>query len=159
MKGPRRRFEVRAYLGPDLHARVCVEAAARRQSLSHTVRAALTTYYTLSDEVVTAFDSVEPTSANEGRRTVTHKLLGETEERLAATIDRQAERISRALDRLDLLAAMVDQLYLGLMVHLPEVPSDLRRAAVANGQRRHSLWRRAVVQLLEEGGIGTPKRT
>jgi len=146
-----RNHEVRSFVGPELHARVWAEAAARRQSVSRTVRDALSTYFVMIDEASTAIGGAATDSSTDGRR-VAHRLLADTEERLAATIDRQAELFARALGRLDLIAAMVDQLYLGMMIHLPDVTTDLRAAAVASGERRHLLWRRAVAQLLREGG-------
>jgi hypothetical protein len=77
--------------------------------------------------------------------------LAETEQRLARSIDTQSKRITKIHERLQILLAMVDRFALTALIHAPEVPAELRQAAIASGNRRYHNWRRAVEELLQGG--------
>ena len=77
--------------------------------------------------------------------------LAETEQRLSRSIDTQSKRITKIHERLQILLAMVDRFALTALIHAPEVPAELRQAAIASGNRRYHNWRRAVEELLQGG--------
>ena len=52
--------------------------------------------------------------------------------------------------------AMIDRLVLLYFVHTPEVPTDLKDAAVATARRRYTSWRRAVDDMVQAGGVSSP---
>ena len=49
---------------------------------------------------------------------------------------------------------MIDRLVLVYFVHTPEVPAELKDAAVATARRRYTNWRRAVDDMV--GGVSSP---
>ncbi len=67
-------------------------------------------------------------------------------------LDDQASRLARILQGLRRIESMLDRQYLGLMLHLPDVPEELRKARTASANDRHLSWRRAVEQLIRAGG-------
>ena len=77
--------------------------------------------------------------------------LAETEQRLSRSIDTQSKRITKVHERLQILLGMVDRFALTALIHAPEVPAELREAAIASGNRRYHNWRRAVEELLQGG--------
>jgi hypothetical protein len=77
--------------------------------------------------------------------------LAETEQRLSRSIDTQSKRITKVHERLQILLGMVDRFALTALIHAPEVPAELRAAAIASGNRRYHNWRRAVEELLQGG--------
>ncbi len=77
--------------------------------------------------------------------------LAETEQRLSRSIDTQSKRITKIHERLQILLAMIDRFALTALIHAPEVPAELRAAAIASGNRRYHNWRRAVEELLQGG--------
>ena len=77
--------------------------------------------------------------------------LAETEQRLSRSIDTQSKRITKVHERLQILLGMVDRFALTALIHAPEVPAELRAAAIASGNRRYHNWRRAVEELLQAG--------
>src|SRR5262249_4284140 len=83
---------------------------------------------------------------------IIHTLLARTEERVAATIDAQSERISRLRDDVRTIAAMLDRAYLSYLAHTPEVEREFRNAAPTSALRRHASWLRSVETFLRAGG-------
>ena len=77
--------------------------------------------------------------------------LAETEQRLSRSIDTQSRRITKVHERLQILLGMIDRFALTALIHAPEVPAELREAAIASGNRRYHNWRRAVEELLQGG--------
>lgn len=75
--------------------------------------------------------------------------LAETEQRLSRSIDTQSKRITKIHERLQILLAMIDRFALTALIHAPEVPAELREAAIASGNRRYHNWRRAIEELLQ----------
>nr|MDQ2696568.1 hypothetical protein [Pseudomonadota bacterium] len=66
----------------------------------------------------------------------------------------QARRIGAVKAELVEVRTMIDRLALSVLIHLPEVPDEIKEGALASGNLRHSRWRRAVEKLLlEEGGV------
>ena len=79
--------------------------------------------------------------------------LAETEQRLSRSIDTQSKRITKIHERLQILLGMIDRFALTALIHAPEVPTELREAAIASGNRRYHNWRRAVEDLLRGGEL------
>lgn len=132
----RKQYEVRTYLGRDLHSRVVAEMLARnRNTISATVREILSEYFAMREELATALGVAD--EGGEGGTRISHRLLTETEGRLSRTMEVQERRLTVLLTR---LTAMIEELDLDLMTHLPEVTEDLEAAAQASGHRRHLDW-------------------
>ena len=130
--------EVSCYLSTEEAARFRRAAATTKVSLSRYLRQCLLDYERL---VAGADQSVSPSML----------ALAETEQRLDQSIETQSKRI-RALDRqLQVLFAMLDRLAFVALVHLPEVPQELRDGALASGTRLYNNWRHAVMDLTETG--------
>jgi hypothetical protein len=77
--------------------------------------------------------------------------LAEAEQRISRSIETQSKRITKIHERLQILLAMIDRCALTALIHAPEVPAELRAAAIASGNRRYHNWRRAVEELLQGG--------
>jgi len=114
-------------------------AAARSLSLSRYLRQCLLHYQKLMNE--------QPALAS----AAISIPLAETEQRLARSIDTQSKRLTKIHERLQILLGMVDRFALTALIHAPEVPAELREAAIASGDRRYHNWRRAVEELLQGG--------
>ena len=81
------------------------------------------------------------------------ELLNEMEVRLVASLDRLSGHFRESLELQGvLLASMIDQVYLGLMLHFPDVPDELRKERVRRANDRHAAWRESVASLAREGG-------
>lgn len=142
-----KRQDVHVYLEYQDHRWLEDEAQNRRLSLSKTARDCLSEYASLRRELATALK--QPGQAGDQQEgTIIHTLLARTEERLAVTIEQQTKRISELQDQLLVLTSMIDRMYLGIMQHLPEVPNELAKSAVAAAKRRHNKWLDSVEQLL-----------
>lgn len=143
--------ELRAYVKAEDYRRLKKESVSRNLSLSKTVRDCLLEYLNLREELATALN--EPGSpGDELPGKIIHTLLAQTEERIAATIERLEERLSNQQEQLYILTAMLDRFYMGVMQHLPEVPEEIAEGAVASASRRHVKWLSAVEKLLVAEG-------
>lgn len=112
-------------------------AAACNLSLSRYLRQCLLHYQKLmSEQPALASSAISIT-------------LAETEQRISRSIDTQSKRITKIHERLQILLGMVDRFALTALIHAPEVPAELREAAIASGNRRYHNWRRAVEELLQ----------
>ena len=58
-------------------------------------------------------------------------------------MDSHASRLGGLMHAMTRLESMIDRHYLGVMLHLPEVPEELRKARTASANDRHLSWRRA----------------
>src|SRR5438270_6373858 len=89
------------------------EARARGVNLSTYVRRSVGEYLDLKTELAETMssDAAAGNGSANGLPTprIIHTLLARTEERIAATIDGQAERISRLREDVRAMAAMVDR--------------------------------------------------
>jgi predicted transcriptional regulator len=140
------------------------EASARNVTLSSFARHALRDYLELKRELAETLALEEEKSNGNGSEDgsspprIIHTLLARTEERIAATIDGQADRISRLRDDMRTLAAMLDRAYLSYLAHTPEVGPEFRNTALSSARRRHEAWLRTVEAFLMAGG-GEPTGT
>jgi mobilization protein NikA len=128
--------EVSCYLSIEEAARFKDAASACKISLSRYLRQCLLDYERLSDN-----DTRAPSGF----------ALIEMEQRLARSIEVQSRRLNSLYHELHLLFAMVDRLAFVSLVHLPEIPVELRESALTAGTRLYNNWRNAVMELTESG--------
>ena len=145
-------------VSPLEYQRLQREASAGNVTLSSYARRAIRDYLDLKRELAETLAAEEGNGKRSAAPRIIHALLARTEERMAATIDGQAERISRLRDDIRTIAAMIDRAYLGYLAHTPEVDGELRDAALVSAHRRHGSWLRAVEMFLRAGG-GDPTAT
>jgi len=146
------RREVHSYLTPSDYRRLEQEAAARGASVSKCVADCLGEYFALRVEMASVVAA--PGQLGEPHQGLIHSLLARTEERLAATLKAHGERTAALEDAVQAVRAMIDRLVLLYFVHTPEVPAELKDAAVATARRRYTNWRRAVDDMV--GGVSSP---
>jgi hypothetical protein len=142
MRRARARHEIRSYAGAELYGRLLREAAARGMTLSECVRRELEELYTLRDELGDALRI-----AGEDRapaRGLLDAALRGLEARLAGDLGAQVERVDRLAQALSRLEVMIDCFYLGVMLHLEDVPEQLRPARLQRAADRHRAWREMV---------------
>ncbi len=128
--------EVSCYLSIEEAARFKDAASASKISLSRYLRQCLLDYERLSD--------------NDTRAPSVFALI-EMEQRLARSIEVQSRRVNSLYHELHLLFAMVDRLAFVSLVHLPEIPTELRESTLTAGIRLYNNWRSAVMELTESG--------
>ena len=125
------------------------EATARRLTRSSCMRRILESHLRHQRDLVGVTD--HPEAAGAAEMNILARLR-EHEERVAATVRSVGDELAWVEQTVQLVMAMVDRVYLGLMVHLPEVPERERAGAVASAERRHLQWQRHVRTLAEAGG-------
>ncbi len=125
------------------------EATARRLTRSSCMRRILESHLRHQRDLVGVTDHPEVAGA---AATNILTRLREHEERVAATVRSVGDELAELEEAVQLVMAMVDRVYFGLMVHLPEVPATERAGAVASAERRHLQWQRHVRTLAEAGG-------
>jgi hypothetical protein len=147
-----KQHELRAYVKPGDFKKVEQEAAARGLSVSRTVRNCLLEYLNLRKELATAMTDTGKLG-DEQTGQIIHTLLARTEERIGITIQGIEERISGLFDQMQVVTAMLDRMYIGMMQHLPELPPELSEAAIASSKRRYTKWLKATEKLIASGEI------
>jgi hypothetical protein len=70
------------------------------------------------------------------------------EARLAGNFGAQLERLERANGNLARLEAMIDRFYLGVMLHLEDVPEQLRSVRLKRASERHRAWLEVVERMV-----------
>lgn len=141
----RRPHQVRTHLGSDLYERILREAAVQRRSVSECVHDALEDLYAIRDELSHPREAGVPGSAG-GQ--LTHRLLGQLEERMAGAFSRQLDEIRSLRERLRRLEAMNDRQYVSLMRHLPDISIGDGSDRTASARMFES-WQRAVAKLVD----------
>jgi len=149
-----RQEELRVWLPPELYGRVLREAAVRGVSLSRCVRDRLEAHFGLEEELLDVVErkDVPPADVATGSA-LRLRLLDELEERLGATLGRQAESLEQIASDVRLVACLVDRAYLGLVATLAfrdERDADARAAQAA---KHHAIWRKAAGRLWRDGGL------
>ncbi len=140
---------VRSSIGRELYERLLREAASRRISVSHCIRMDLEELYAIRDELSQPIEIAR--SAGVAKPRLIHRLLAETETRLAADLDRHLAEVGALGDAVRRLEAMLDRQYVGLMLYLPDVADELHDDQAKVALRRYEAWRRAVEKLLDGG--------
>ena len=126
--------EISCYLSIVEAAHFREAAAANKLSLSRYLRQCLLDYERLR---------------NNGTQAPNGFALIEMEQRLARGIEAQSRRLNSLYHELHVLFAMVDRLAFISLVHLPEIPAELRETALTAGTRLYNNWRHAVMELTE----------
>src|SRR5208282_4475951 len=126
--------EVSCYLSLEEAAHFREAASASKVSLSRYLRQCLLDYERLIDDRSRAPNGF---------------ALVEMEQRLARSIEVQSRRVNSLYHELHVLFAMVDRLAFISLVHLPEIPAELRESALRAGTRLYNNWRHAVMELTE----------
>lgn len=142
MKRKRARHEIRSYAGADLYGRLLREAAARGMTVSECVRRELEDLYAFRDELGDALRIAGDDGAP--ARGLLDVALKGLEARLAGNFGSQLQRLDRIGRDLLRLEAMIDRFYLGVMLHLEDVPESLRPARLQRAAERHRAWREVV---------------
>ena len=140
---------VRSSVGQELYERLLREAASRRISVSHCIRMDLEELYAIRDELSQPIEVAR--SGGGAKPRLIHRLLAETESRLAADLDRHLAEVGAIGDAVRRLEAMLDRQYVGLMLYLPDVADELHDDQAKVALRRYEAWRRAVEKLLDGG--------
>lgn len=126
--------EVSCYLSIEEAARFKDAASVSKVSLSRYLRQCLLDYERLIDN---------------GPRAPSDFVLIEMEQRLGRSIEVQGKRLNSLYHELHVLFAMLDRLAFVSLVHLPEIPAELRESALTAGTRLYNNWRHAVMELTE----------
>ena len=140
---------VRSSVGQELYERLLREAASRRISVSHCIRMDLEELYAIRDELSQPIEVAR--SGGGAKPRLIHRLLAETETRLADDLDRHLAEVGALGDAVRRLEAMLDRQYVGLMLYLPDVADELHDDQAKVALRRYEAWRRAVEKLLDGG--------
>lgn len=150
-------YQIASYLDFEDYQRLKTEVGLRGRgmTLSKTVRDCLREYFDLREEMATAFSNNKDQDSDVKGKII-HSLLARTEERIAATIERQTQVNQQIQEQSLIITAMLDRLYLGLMQHLPEVPAEKKTEALSSANRRYQNWHEAVEQLVINGNMITP---
>ena len=108
--------------------------------------------YAIRDELSRPIEVARRAGA--ARPRLIHRLLAETETRLAADLDRHVAELATLKNAIRRLEAMLDRQYIGLMLYLPDVGDEPYDGRAKAALRRYEAWRRAVEQLLDGGNKG-----
>jgi len=146
MKRPRLRHEIRSFAGAELYGRLLREAAARGMTVSECVRRELEELYAFRDELGDAL-RIASDDGTPARGLFDAALKG-LEARLAGNFGAQLERLERANGNLARLEAMIDRFYLGVMLHLEDVPEQLRSVRLKRASERHRAWLEVVERMV-----------
>lgn len=141
MTDRRHRYQLRFKAPEAVYQRLLREAASSGSSLSEIVRDAVIESLAARDATADLLSSFPLPAAN-GRRLPLALL--EFEQRLADRIDGQRAEMTALDARMRGVEAMIDRLYAGLMLHLPEVPADVRRTRSESASVRYRAWLAAV---------------
>jgi hypothetical protein len=149
-----RQEELRVWLPPELYNRVLRESAVRGVSLSRCVRDRLEAHFGLEEELLDIIERKDVPSADQATGTALRlRLLDELEERLGATLGRQAESLEQIASDVRLVACLVDRAYVGLLATLAFQDLGDVDARTAQVGKYHATWRRAAGRLWRDGGL------
>jgi hypothetical protein len=147
-----RQQELRLWLPPALYERVLRDAAVRGVSLSRCVRDRLEAHLALEAELLDVVERRDGRSSHGATGAALRlRLIEELEERLVATLGRQAESLERLVSDMRLVASAVDRAYAGMIAYvvLRDVRDADSRMKQLHEYQRH--WREAVHRTWQEG--------
>ncbi len=149
-----RQAEVRVWLPQDVYERLLREATVRGVSISRAARERIRGHLELEESLVGVARSGEPPPHREALGAAFRlRLLDELEERIVATLGRQAERIHHVSEELGLVVAMIDRAYLGLaLLHSSQPPRLAEADLGARAERLETRFRAAALKLARDGG-------
>jgi hypothetical protein len=131
------------------YERLLREAAARDLSASKCVRECLREYFALKDTMAL------PPSAEPDRNAATVRpasLFEAIEGAIAGALQESERRTNAVLEKLQLIACMIDRSYEGIVVQMVEADPATREARIARATESTKRWRRAVAALYRDGG-------
>jgi hypothetical protein len=138
------------------YERLLREAAARDLSASKCVRECLREYFALKDTM--ALPPSAELDRNTGSSTPPRpaSLFEAIEGAIAGALQESDRRANAILEKLRLLACMLDRSYEGIVVQLVDADPATREARIARATESTKRWRRAVVALYRDGGPEVP---
>jgi len=146
------RSELRSWMDREGYERLLREAAARDLSASKCVRECLREYFALKDTMALPPDAkADPASGSSPARRPA-SLFEAVEAAIAGALQESDRRTSAVLEKLRLLACMLDQAYQGIVVQMVEADPATREARIARATESAKRWRRAVAALYRDGG-------
>ncbi|HXZ24445.1 MAG TPA: hypothetical protein VEH08_06885 [Methanomassiliicoccales archaeon] len=146
------RSELRSWMDREGYERLLREAAARDLSASKCVRECLREYFALKDTMALP-PSAEPDRKSKSSFTVRPASLFEAiEGAIAGALQESDRRTNAVLEKIRLLACMLDRSYEGIVVQMAEADPATREARIAKATESTKRWRRAVVALYRDGG-------
>jgi hypothetical protein len=149
-----RQEELRVWLPPELYNRVLRESAVRGVSLSRAVRDRLEAHFGLEEELLYIIERKDVPSAGLATGTALRlRLLDELEERLGATLGRQAESLEQIASDVRLVACLVDRGYAGMLATLAFQDLGDVDARSAQVSKYYATWRKAAGRLWRDGGL------
>ena len=132
------------------------EAEATNQTVASLVRSLCEEHWKLQEELASAIGVV----GDEKRGRIIHRLLAETEERIAASYETALRQVRDRLDvlatRQELLCVLVAEAYRGFLLHTPEVLPEHRAAFASAAANRYAGYEEAVTGILARGDIDLP---
>jgi hypothetical protein len=116
------------------------------------VRECLREYFALKDTMALPPDAkADPASTSSAARR-SASLFEAVEAATAGALQESERRTSAVLEKLRLLACMLDQAYQGIVVQMAEANPATREARIARATESTKRWRRAVAALYRDGG-------
>lgn len=148
-----RQQELRLWLPPALYERVLRDAAVRGISLSRCVRDRLEAHLALEAELLDVVGKADARQDHGAAGAALRlRLVEELEERLAATLGRQAESLEKLVSDMRLVTSAVDRAYAGMIAYvvLKDVRDADTRVKHLGDHLRH--WREATYRVWQDGG-------
>lgn len=145
------RHEVRVWLGKDLYDRLSREAAARELNLSQCIRELLSSHFELQGDWSAAWRDL-PTGGGPTDVLGNQTLLRSVDERLTSLIGDSGDEFASIDAEVEVVAAMIQQAYLGIVARLPPLP-DAEKDERHNAARRAlDAWVESVADVCRGGG-------
>ena len=143
------RSELRSWMDREGYERLLREAAARDLTASKCVRECLREYFALKDTMAL------PPSREADRDAAAVRpasLFEAIEGAIAGALQESERRTNAVLEKLRLLACMLDRTYEGIVVQMVAPDPTTREARIARATESAKRWRRAVAALYRDGG-------
>lgn len=133
------------YLSPKEYERVSSEALLRGDSVSRCARSLIGECLSLRDELLPGNPK---TVGDDAKQHILQVLLARTEERIARSIDVQADNTHGLNDVLNEIKIMLEKYVFLYLLHSPEVEEGRQDQMYEAARRRYSKWQGACEQHL-----------
>ena len=137
---------ISVYVGREEFERLECEAALRGDSVSRCARECLMEYFSLKDE----FIPLKGDKEEKGGDRLIQALLARTEERIASSIDVQAEKTEGLRLNLKILEIMLEKFVFLYLLHTDEILEDKQDKVFDGASRRFGKWVNAYTTELEQ---------
>jgi hypothetical protein len=134
------------------YERLLREAAARDLSASKCVRECLREYFALKDTMALPPHDSPKRGLDSSTAARPASLFEAVELAIAGALHESDRRTRVVLEKLSLLACMLDRSYEGIIAQMVEADSATREARIARASESTKRWRRAVAALYRDGG-------